>query len=105
MFREPTTTQVDDATRTLYELGRSIWRGHGGNTLPYIATCLSVVVGDIQRETQKLYEGKRPSMPAVGNELGNLALSSIRWLDDLDLDPVMCIRVAAGSQRRYANEH
>jgi hypothetical protein len=105
LFKEPATSQVDEATRTLYQLGRSIWRGHGGNTLPYITTCLCVTVGDLQRETRKLYESKRPNMPVVGTELGNLVLSSIRWLDDLDLDPVHCIRVAAGTQRRYANEH
>lgn len=104
MYSEPTTAQIDDATRTLYRLGRSIWRGHGTSMLPYISTCLAVVVGDIQRESRRMFEGKRPNMPAVGTELGNLALSSLRWMGDLELDPVQCVRVAAGAQRRYANE-
>lgn len=105
MYKEPTTAQVDKATETLYQLGRHIWRGHGTNMLPYIGTCLGVVVGDIQRQGRKMFEGRRPDFPAVGNELGNLALSSIRWMGDLELDPVQCIRVAAGAQRRYASEH
>ena len=105
MLREPTTAQVDKATETLYQLGRYIWRGHGTNMVPYIGTCLGIMVGDIQRQSRRMFEGTRPDIPAVGNELGNLALSSIRWMGDLDLDPVQCIRGAAGTQRRYANEH
>lgn len=105
MLREPTLAQIDEATDTLYQLGRYIWRGHGTNMLPYIGTCLGVVVGDIQRQGRKMFEGRRPDLPAVGTELGNLALSSIRWMGDLELDPVQCIRVAAGAQRRYADDH
>jgi hypothetical protein len=105
VYKEPTASQVDFATQTLYHLGRHIWRGHGTNMLPYIATCLGSTVGDIQRQSRKMFEGRRPDLPVVGNELGNLALSSIRWMGDLELDPVQCIRVAAGAQRRYADEH
>lgn len=105
MYREPATVQVDQVTETLYRLGRSIWQGHSTNMLPYVATCLGAVVGDIQRQARKMFEGKRPDFPAVGIELGNLALSSIRWMGDLELDPKQCVRVAAGAQRRYASEH
>lgn len=104
MYKEPTTAQVDKATETLYQLTRHIWRDHGTNMLPYVGTSLGVTVGNIQRQSQKLFDGRRPDMPTVGIELGNLVLSSIRWLGDLDLDPKQCIRVAAGSQRRYASE-
>lgn len=104
MLREPTTPEVDSATETLYRLSRHIWRGHGNNMLPYIATRLGVMVGDIQRQSQKLFEGRRADFPAVGIELGNLALFSIRWMGDLDLDPAQCVRVAAGAQRRHADD-
>lgn len=105
MLREPTTAQVDKATETLYDLGRYIWRGHSNNMTPYIGTCLGIMVGDIHRQARKMFEGRKPDLPAVGIELGNIALSSIRWIGDLDLDPVHTMRVAAGTQRRYASEH
>lgn len=105
MHREPTTSEVDSATETLYQLGRYIWRGHGNNMLPYIATRLSVMVGDIHRQSQKLFDGRRADLPAVGIELGNMALLGIRWMGDLNLDPAQCVRVAAGAQRRYADDH
>jgi hypothetical protein len=104
MLREPTTAQVDKAAETLYQLGRYIWRGHGNNMIPYIGTCLGVMVGDIQRQGRKMFEGTKPDIPAAGIELGNIALSTIRWIGDLGLDPAQTIRVAAGVQRRHADE-
>ena len=104
MYKQPTTAQVDKATETLFQLGRHIWRDQGTNMLPYIATSLGVMVGDIQRQSQKMFDGRRPDFPVVGNTLGHLVLSSIRWMGDLDLDPIQCVRVAAGAQRRDASE-
>ena len=104
MHSEPATAQVDSATETLYQLGRHIWRGHSTNMLPYISARLAIVVGDIQRQSLKLFEGRRADIPGVGNNLGHLALYSIRWMGDLNLDPAQCVRVAAGAQRRQADE-
>lgn len=102
---EPSAYQVDKATETLYNLGRHIWRGHGNNMLPYIGTSLGVMVGDIQRQSQKLFNGRRPDFAGVGNDLAGIALHSLRWIGDLDLNPMQCVRVAAGVQRRYADDH
>src|ERR1044072_969992 len=71
MLREPTTAQVDKATETLYQLGRYIWRGHGTNMVPYIGTCLGIMVGDIQRQSRRMFEGTRPDIPAGGNGSGH----------------------------------
>lgn len=104
MLEQPSLAQVDIATETLHRLGRHIWRGHGAAMLPYVATCLGVTIGDIQRQSRRLFDGRRADMPAVGCHLGDLALNSIRWMGDLDMDPVQCVRVAAGAQQRYAGE-
>lgn len=66
-------------------------------------TLLAVVTGDIARITRDA-EGNYDQLDIVeiGVELGNLVLSSLRWLEDLGLDPAEVLAAAAERQVAYA---
>lgn len=46
--------------------------------------------------------GMKPDLSLI---MGNLLFSTIRWCDDLGLDPAECVRRAEEAQRRFAAEN
>jgi hypothetical protein len=90
---------------------RGIWKKAPAALAPVeydeLPILLSVVVGDISRlvrdarERDALEQDVEIDRRAVAKELGNLVLSSIRWADELSLDPWACIEVASAAQSAY----
>lgn len=96
---ESRTLSVD--IRELLVEGRRIWGGPDYDP-ERIAVALGVVVGDIHRQVRSLQEANSWDPQQVGKELGNLIFSTIRWCDDLGLNPEECILQAQAAQRSYA---
>lgn len=78
---------------------RRIW-GPPVMTLPEVAVCAAVVVGDLARAARDAGEG-RPDTGAVAKELGNLIVSGVRWADELGLDAAECVTAALEAQEAY----
>lgn len=100
----PVTSDVDAAIRTLLSLGRSIWHNWPVMELTQVAICLAVIEGDVSRQAQAKEEGGEPDMELVGQELGNLLLSIMRWMDDLRLNPHDYMHKAIVAQRKYVSD-
>lgn len=89
------------AVAVLLETGRDIW-GDSETRCEDLPIRLAVMVGDIARVVRDADEARAPvDQDEIAKELGNFVLSAIRWADDLGLDPVECIELAAEAQRRY----
>lgn len=80
--------------------GRKIWPEK--MTLKDIAICLTVITGDVARCARGALKDELKE--DVGKELGNLVLSSLRWMQDLGLAPERCLEKALEAQRVYAAE-
>lgn len=82
--------------------GRQIW-GSYKYTLDEVVVRLMVGVGDLARASR---DGNPVDPPAwrreVAKELGNVILSTIRWIDDLGLDPLECLDLAIEAQEKFA---
>lgn len=78
--------------------GRQIW-GDTRHTLPEIVVRLMVGVGDLARVARG-----EPSALAdeLKKELGNVLFSTVRWIDDLGLDPLECLDLAIAAQEKFA---
>lgn len=95
--------------RALLSLARAIW-GEGKQTIDEIPVRLMVGVGDLARVARdtctdptagEVFEHR--FLDEVKKELGNLIFSTIRWCDDLGLDPVECVVLAIKAQRKFAS--
>jgi hypothetical protein len=114
----PVREQVRDGFKALLVQGRQIWGGtrHG---FPEIVTRLTVGVGDLARLARDgepgmrlRYEGSSPAPIDTPEraawsierkkELGNILFSTIRWIDDLGLDPLECLDLAIETQEKFA---
>lgn len=100
---------------------RQIW-GNDRLTLDKILIRLQVGVGDIARLVRDLppdmmpdtiesdllaYTTRREAKLApwkreVKKGLGNILFSTIRWIDDLGLDPMECLDLAIETQEKFA---
>ena len=87
-------------TEEILATARDIW-GPGKNTLEEIAIALQVVCGDISRQARDHQERGTFSVVEIQKELGNLLLSTVRWIDDTGLNPSGCILHASSAQRIY----
>lgn len=95
--------------RAIYGLltqARGIW-GTEHMGLPAITVRLMVGLGDIAR----LARGATKDMQIpvdrreLEKELGNLIFSTIRFADDLGLDPMDCLNQAIEAQEKFAREN
>lgn len=66
-------------------------------TLNEIVVAMGVVYGDLCRQARDGVEDDE-----LKKELGNMIVSSIRWCDDLGLDPNECIEKALAAQKKFA---
>ena len=102
--------QVHAGLSALRVQGRQIW-GETRHPLPEIAVRLMVGVGDVAR----FVRDGRPATHHDGTlfvtdertrelekELGNIILSTIRWVDDLGLDVMECLDLAIEAQEKFA---
>lgn len=87
---------------------RQIW-GDEKLSLPKIAVRLMVTVGDIARVTRDGYivpnitEARDAELlRELKKELGNILFSTIRWIDDLELDVLECLDLAIEAQEKFA---
>lgn len=96
---------------TLLVQARQIWGDDTRQTLDEIVVRLVVVVGDIARVARDGGLNLNPGgdvRPAVAHreevkkELGNVLFSTIRWIDDLGLDPMECLDLAIEAQEKFA---
>lgn len=110
---EPVREQVRAGIAALRVQGRQIW---GGNELDKLSLAgivirLMVGVGDLSRLVRDnrmlpLHDSHGAVATGVNNELkkefGNILFSTIRWIDDLGLDPLECLDLAIAAQEKYA---
>ncbi len=91
--------QVHAGIAAMRVQGRQIW-GDTRHTLPEITLRLMVGVGDLARAARDRFE----QVPGrdVKKELGNILFSTIRWIDDLGLDPMECLDLAIEAQEKFA---
>lgn len=101
---------------------RQIWGNSYRQPLGEIVTRLMVGVGDIARAHRDMppdsqpdtfepdvlaYTARRETELAdwkkdLKKQLGNLIFSTIRWIDDLGLDPIECLELAIAAQEKFA---
>ena len=112
--------QVHAGLSALRVQARQIW-GDTRNNLPEIVTRLMVGVGDLARLSRDRFEKEveREERPdgyvdrvtlrdnldedELKKELGNILLSTVRWIDDLGLDVLECLDLAIEAQEKFAN--
>lgn len=102
--------EVRGALTTLRVQARQIW-GDQRLTLDEIIVRLMVGVGDLARVARDGGEPPRMDLSPdaerardeLQKELGNVVLSTLRWIDDLGYDPMTCLDRAIDAQERYAN--
>lgn len=71
-----------------------------------MAADLTVVVGDLAREVRDAHlQNHPPDRVAVGLELGNLVLASLRYMFDLGLALPGVLNAAAKDQAEYFSEY
>lgn len=80
---------------------RAIWGDDHPMSIPEIAVAASVITGDLCRLARAINEGGSIDSRDIIRELGNLILSAVRWADDANLDPEVCIASAIVAQRAY----
>lgn len=89
--------------------GRQIW-GPYALQLDEIVIRMMVGVGDLARAVRggglpARMDGSAQAereLKEIQKELGNLILSTVRWIDDLGLDPMECLDLAIDAQERFA---
>ena len=87
--------------RDLLKQGRQIW-GKKKCNLSEIIIRMGKVFGDICRwERNAPKDRKMHTKRELKKELGNIIFSTIRWCDDLGLDPEDCIREAIKAQKKF----
>lgn len=79
---------------------RTTW-GDTPMTLDHITAALGVIYGDLCRQTRATHEGEQIDSNELQKELGNIIVSTVRWCDDLGLDPTTCIQLSQKAQTRY----
>lgn len=100
--------QVHAGIAALRVQSRQIW-GDNPLTLPQIVGRLMVGVGDLARSARDVPNGhERPrfwvsddAVRELKKELGNILLSTVRWIDDLGLDPLECLDLAIEAQEEF----
>ena len=101
----------------LLNQGRQIW-GDTRHSLDEVVVRLMVGVGDLARAARdsgvrghgaslskdiaRGFNLGAPQELELKKELGNVILSTIRWIDDLGLDPLECLDLAAAAQEAFA---
>jgi len=104
---EKVREQVHAGIAALRVQGRQIW-GFTKLSLSEIVIRLSVGVGDLSRVSRDGHWLEESSALSSGaqhelkKELGNIIFSTIRWIDDLGLDPLECLDLAISAQENYA---
>lgn len=71
-------------------------------SLAQIIVRMGKVFGDICRwERDAIKDKKTHNKQELKKELGNIIFSTIRWCDDLGLDPESCIKEAIKCQKKF----
>lgn len=79
---------------------RKIW-GKKGQTPDHILASLLVTVGDIARQMRDLHEKGKLDKAELEKEFGNLITSTIRWCDDLAINPAKAVKVSLKAHEKY----
>ncbi|MFH1427034.1 MAG: hypothetical protein ABIG60_00700 [Patescibacteria group bacterium] len=88
--------------RQLLKQAREIWGDDYKMSLAEIIIALGVVYGDLCRyERNALKDAQKHNINELRKELGNIIFSTIRWCDDLNLDPEECIKEAIKAQKKF----
>lgn len=84
----------------LLKEARLIW---GKQKLPLseIIVALGVVYGDICRWERDSKRGLVPDEQELKKELGNIILSTVRWIDDLGFGHKECLELALQAQTKF----
>ena len=101
-------TDLDGILREARDIwGRRDIRSPRGVRLRHIGLAAGVVVGDLLRQARDSAPDELGEVDwrEVQKELGNLLVSSVRWLDDLGFDLDESITKAFEAQRRYRSTH
>ncbi len=85
----------------LLKQAREIW-GEEKLTEEQIVVRMGKVFGDICRHARNEASDKEMhTQEELEKEFGNMIFSTIRWADDLGLDPETCVAKAIETQRKY----
>lgn len=99
---------VHAGLKALLVQGRQIWGAETKHGLRAITERMMVGVGDIARLSR---DGSNSTGEGAAydtwqrelkKELGNIVFSTIRWIDDLGLDPLECLDLAIEAQEKFA---
>jgi hypothetical protein len=96
---------ISFSLRPLLDEARKIWKDYLPMSVSEISVALTVVTGDIARIARQLNDLGTygdASQRALKKELGNLILSSVRWMDDLGFDSRECLTLARDAQTDIA---
>lgn len=105
--------QVRAGIAALRVQGRQIWGEKDyANSIDKIVVRLMVGAGDlariardhaiVDRSAPNDWPGREEARRELKKELGNIIFSTIRWIDDLGLDPLECLDLAIAAQEKYA---
>jgi|WetSurMetagenome_2_1015567.scaffolds.fasta_scaffold256494_2 hypothetical protein len=117
----PVRAQVHAGIAALRVQGKQIWGGTS-HSLNEVVIRLMVSVGDLSRATRdgrtihktiensgdgetvrtRIRDAVASNSIEVKKELGNILFSTIRWIDDLGLDPLECLDLAIEAQEKFA---
>lgn len=85
----------------LLKQAREIW-GNEKLTEEQIVVRMGKIFGDICKHARNEAGDKDfHTKEELEKELGNMIFSTLRWADDLGLDPEVCIQRAIEAQRNY----
>lgn len=87
--------------KELLNQAREIW-GNEKLTEEQIVVRMGKILGDICRHARnEAGDQEIRTQEELEKEFGNMIFSTIRWADDLGLDPERCVEKAIEAQRRY----
>lgn len=89
----------------LLDEARSIWGPKPASfTVADALVRLNVSMGDLARVARGATKDPkgREAREELQKELGNIIFSTIRFADDLGIDPAVCVDEAISAQRRFA---
>jgi hypothetical protein len=87
--------------RNLLQQAREIW-GDQKLTEEQIVIRMGKIFGDLCRHARnEAGDQAIHNKEELEKEIGNMIFSTIRWADDLGLNPEVCIQKAIEAQRKY----
>lgn len=105
-IHRPLREDVRSGLTTLLVQARQIWGKEHRHSLGEVVVRLTVGVGDLARlarDGTSFTNDTEAWSRELRKEMGNIILSTVRWMDDFGLDPMECLDLAIEAQEKFAN--